>query len=191
MDDRNQIVKYISNQFFKGNIDEMAKITGYPKAKINHWIKGTITPNHTTIEYIIRCKFTPEFTVVKEFFTLDPAEPIKTQLKRMYKGHEHRSGIYAFYDAMANLLYVGKATKLLSETYAALTNGYEIHFPAGIKNKNVLRSHVTRYVSAYDIKSFDAFDYPRHVESLILRISKPRMNKKIGILEKAFPKLAD
>lgn len=32
-----------------------------------------------------------------------------------------------------------------------------------------------------------ALEYPKHVESLLLRISNPRMNKQIGILETASP----
>lgn len=191
MNERIVILKYLFNQYFKGDIDEMAEVTGYSQSVISGWIKGNVVPNHTTIEYIISCIFTPEFTVVEEFYEIDSSKPILTQLKEMYKGHEHRSGIYAFYDSMANLLYVGKAINLLEETYSAISRPSEIHFPAGIKNKNVKRNQVVKYISAYDIKSFDTFDYPKHVESLILRISKPRMNKQIGILEEAFPKLED
>jgi hypothetical protein len=46
-----------------------------------------------------------------------------------------------------------------------------------------------KYISAYEVKIFDNFDYPKHVESLILRISKPRMNKQIGILDRAYPEI--
>ena len=189
MSERKAVINYLLNQTFKGDIDVMSKITGYSQPTINAWLNGSVTPNHTTIAYINHRIYTPEFTVVKEFFEIDPREKILTQLKEMYKGHEHRSGIYAFYDSMANLLYIGKAINLLDETYSALRRDSEIFFPAGIKNKNVQRHAVTKYISAYDVKSFDGFDYPKHVESLILRISKPRMNKQIGILEEAFPLL--
>jgi hypothetical protein len=188
MNERIVTLKYILSQFFKDDIDEIVDVTGYSKSVIEAWMKGKVVPNHTTISYVISCIFTPQFTVVEEFYEIDPNQTILTQLKKMYKGHEHRSGIYAFYDSMANLLYVGKAINLLEETYSALRRDSEIHFPAGIKNKTVQRHQVVRYISAYDVKSFDDFDYPKHVESLILRISKPRMNKQIGILDAAFPK---
>ena len=188
MNDRVVTLKYILSQFFKDDIDEIVDVTGYSKSVIDAWMKGKVVPNHTTISYVISCIFTPQFTVVEEFYEIDPNQTILTQLKKMYKGHEHRSGIYAFYDSMANLLYVGKAINLLEETYSALRRDSEIHFPAGIKNKTVQLHQVVRYISAYDVKSFDDFDYPKHVESLILRISKPRMNKQIGILDAAFPK---
>ena len=188
MNERVVTLKYILSQFFKDDIDEIVDVTGYSKSVIDAWMKGKVVPNHTTISYVISCIFTPQFTVVEEFYEIDPNQTILTQLKKMYKGHEHRSGIYAFYDSMANLLYVGKAINLLEETYSALRRDSEIHFPAGIKNKTVQRHQVVRYISAYNVKSFDDFDYPKHVESLILRISKPRMNKQIGILDAAFPK---
>ena len=191
MNERVVTLKYILSQFFKDDIDEIVDVTGYSKSVIDAWMKGKVVPNHTTISYVISCIFTPQFTVVEEFYEIDPNQTILTQLKKMYKGHEHRSGIYAFYDSMANLLYVGKAINLLEETYSALRRDSEIHFPAGIKNKTVQRHQVVRYISAYDVKSFDDFDYPKHVESLILRISKPRMNKQIGILDRAYPELKE
>lgn len=191
MNERNAVINYLFKQYFKGDIETMEYITGYSQNTINNWLIGTTIPNNRTIEYVNHKIFTPEFTVVHEFYEIFPSKPMLTQLRNMYKGHEHRSGIYAFYDSMANLLYVGKAIKLLDETYSALRRDSEINFPAGIKNINVQRHQVTRYISAYDIKSFDSFDYPKHVESLILRISKPRMNKQIGILEEAFPKIED
>ena len=50
-----------------------------------------------------------------------------------------------------------------------------------------MRHQVVKYISAYDVKIFDNFDYPKHVESIILRISKPTMNKQIGTLETISP----
>ncbi len=42
-----------------------------------------------------------------------------------------------------------------------------------------------RYLSAYEVRKSEAGDNARHVESLILRISKPRLNKNIGTLKEA------
>jgi hypothetical protein len=44
---------------------------------------------------------------------------------------------------------------------------------------------VVRYISAYSIPASDQADYAKHVEALILRISKPRLNKNIGNLKAA------
>ncbi len=187
MNQRCIVVQYLLEQHFGNDIKKMAKASGYPQKIIQEWMNGVVAPNHTTISYLQGIIFTPEFSVVKEFYEIDSSEPILAQLKAMYEGHEHRSGIYAFYDPMANLLYVGKAKNLLDETYSALRRDAEISFPAGIKNKTVMRHQVVKYISAYEVKIFENFDYPKHVESIILRISKPIMNKQIGILDKAYP----
>lgn len=187
MNERCVVLKYLLEQYFNEDISKMVEVTGYSSSAIKEWIAGIVVPNHSTLTFIQSRIFTPEFSVVAEFFEIDSSKPILTQLKEMYEGHEHRSGIYAFYDSMANLLYVGKATNLIDETYSALRRDSEISFPAGIKNKTVMRHQVVKYISAYDVKFFKNFDYPKHVESLILRISKPRMNKQIGTLDKAYP----
>jgi len=187
MNQRCIVVKYLLEQHFDNNIDEMSEATGYSPKTIQDWILGNVVPNISTITLIQGIIFTPEFTVIQEFYEINGSDKILSQLKKMYNGHEQRSGIYAFYDSMANLLYVGKATNLLDETYSALRRDSEIFFPAGIKNRTVMRHQVVKYISAYEVKIFDNFDYPKHVESLILRISKPRMNKQIGILDRAYP----
>lgn len=189
MNQRCIVAKYLLEQHFSNDVDEMSDATGYSSKTIHDWILGNVVPNISTITFIQGVVFTPEFTVVQEFYEIDGSEKILSQLKEMYNGHEQRSGIYAFYDSMANLLYVGKATNLLDETYSALRRDSEIFFPAGIKNKTVMRHQVVKYISAYEVKIFENFDYPKHVESLILRISKPRMNKQIGILDRAYPEI--
>ena len=187
MNERCRVLKYLLEQHFNDDVSEMVEETGYNSAVINEWVNGSVAPNHSTLTFIQSCIFTPEFSVVEEFYEINAGEPILTQLKEMYEGHEHRSGIYAFYDSMANLLYVGKAKNLLDETYSALRRDAEINFPAGIRDKTIMRHQVVKYISAYDVKSLENFDYPKHVESLILRVSKPRMNKQIGILDRAHP----
>jgi hypothetical protein len=54
-----------------------------------------------------------------------------------------------------------------------------------------MRHQVVKYISAYEVKIFENFDYPKHVESLILRISKPIMNKQIGLLDRAYPEVKE
>ncbi len=188
MTNRTIVFNYFLAQHYQNDLEQMSNDTGYTIAQLESWRDGVTTPQHQTIEYICNCLFTPEFTIVCEFSKLDPDEYLKTQLRDMLGEHHDLSGLYAFYDSMAELLYVGKATNLLDEIYSALRREAEIVFPAGIKNKSVQRHQVTRYVSAYAIKQFPSFDYPKHVESIILRISKPRLNTQIGYLAEAYPK---
>ena len=125
----------------------------------------------------------PEFKIVVEFGEFDPAGKPHPQLRELLAGHEEKAGIYAFYDSMANLLYVGKTKHLLEESYNAIRRGVDVSFPQGIKKCPEFRYQVVRYVSAYDVGNSDWLDIPKHVESLILRISKPVLNKNIGFLE--------
>ncbi len=188
MTDRNIIFNYFLTQHYHNDIESMSYDTGYTVAQLQNWRDGVTTPQHQTIEYICNRLFTPEFTIVCEFSELVPDDSLKPQLRKMLGDHNDSSGLYAFYDSMANLLYVGKATSLLTEIYCALRREAEIVFPAGISNRNLQRYQVTRYVSAYAIKKYPFFDYPKHVESIILRISKPRLNTQIGYLAEAYPK---
>lgn len=187
MQDRTVVIQYLFNEKFNSCSATMSEATGYPISQINRWINGSTIPNIETLDYISMCIYTPEFKVVDEFFEINSTEPIKTQLNKLYSGHEERAGVYAFYDTMANLLYIGKASNLLQETYSAIMREDEITFPAGIKNKTLKRHELVKYVSAYDVGTNNHWDYPKHVESLVLRISKPRLNKQIGILERAYP----
>ncbi|MDM8537701.1 hypothetical protein QUF70_13165 [Desulfobacterales bacterium HSG17] len=188
MNIRSTVFEYLLSQYYNNDPKEMSEDTGYTVLQIKKWVKGDIIPNHQTLDYIFSCLYTPEFRVITEFFELDYTEPIKPQFRELFMGHEECSGIYAFYDSMANLLYVGKASNLFQESYDAILREVEIIFPAGVKNKNRKRYEVIKYISAYEIMKFELFDYPKHVESIILRISKPQLNKVIGSLEEAYPK---
>jgi hypothetical protein len=189
MSDRNAVFNYVLSEHFSSDVDRMAEMTGFSQGDLISWRDGVKVPQRRTVEYLLNAVYTPEFTVIEEFYSFDSTEAVLPQLRTMYKGHEERSGIYAFYDSMLNLIYIGKAKNLLDETYSAIRREFEVLFPAGIKNRIVHRYEVVKYISAYDVKIFDGFDYPKHVESLILRISKPAMNKQIGILARAYPSL--
>jgi len=191
MSERTVVFNYLFIEKYGACSQKVRERTGYSESQINKWASGDIVPNKITLDYITMCMYTPEFKVVKEFYEINPSEKIKTQLNAMFEGHENRAGVYAFYDAMANLLYVGKATNLLQETYLAIRREDLVKFPAGIKNKMQKRFELVKYVSAYDVETNEHWDYPKHVESLILRISKPRLNKQIGILEQAYPDIAE
>ncbi|PVZ72603.1 hypothetical protein [Pelagibaculum spongiae] len=187
MSDRSAVFRYLFHERYNSDKAKLADITGFTIRQIDDWLKGNKIPQKKSLDFIAVCSYTPEFKVVAEFYKIDPNKQIRPQLKEMYNGHENRSGIYAFYDSMANLLYIGKAKNLLEETYSAIRRDDEIRFPSGIKNSKTKRFELIKYISAYDVKSFNFWDYPKHVESLLLRISKPPLNKQIGTLESAIP----
>lgn len=151
--------------------------------------KKEVTPQKSTLIYIFNCIFTPEFKVIAEYEEFNPEDRIKPQLRNMLSNHINDSGLYAFYDSLANLIYLGKATNLLNESYNAILRSVHVPFPKGVNNKPDQRYELIRYVSYYQVQLFDFVDYPRHVETLILRISKPILNKNIGYLERAYKKL--
>ncbi|MBC7161940.1 MAG: hypothetical protein H5U26_07525 [Immundisolibacter sp.] len=186
MTDRSDILRYFIDEYFEGDAKKASEATGYSVAQFKAWISRQRLPRKSTIEYLVHCVFTPEFRVIVEFGEFNQSEPILTQLRRLLKGHEERPGIYAFYDSMANLVYIGKATKLLRECDNAIRREVHVRFPNDVKNKPENRAEVVRYISAYDVGKSNWVDYPKHVESLILRISKPVLNKNIGQLEKAY-----
>ena len=186
-DERQFVIKYLVENYYGGDAVRVASATGYTVAQINGWILGKRIPQKKTIEYLIHCAFTPEFKVVEEFWQFEPGKPVRTQLGVMLKGHEESAGIYAFYDSCANLIYLGKAVKLLQEVYDALMNRVvHVPFPRGVKKKPGKRYEIVRYISAYDVGISNFVDFPKHVESLILRISKPLLNKNIGTLAVAY-----
>jgi len=187
MTERKAVLNYLIDTYCDGDVTKAAKMSGYASRQIREWLSGDRKPHNDTIEYFIHCIFTPEFKVIVEYGEYNPTGAVLTQLRALLKGHVERPGIYAFYDSMANLLYIGKATKLLSEACAAINREVHVSFPKGVKSKPKKRHEIVRYISAYDAGSSEWLDYPKHVESLILRISKPTLNKNIGSLEKALP----
>jgi len=181
---RSDIFDFVVREYYKNNKDA-AKKTGYHEKAIAQWRTGERTPQRSTIEYFMSVALVPEFKVIQEFWPFDHNLALLTQLKAMLGGHKDDPGIYAFYDALGNLLYVGKATKLLGEISAAICRKIDVSFPKGVKNKPETRKEVVRYISAYDVGTSSFDDYPKHVESLLLRISKPPFNKNIGFLDRA------
>lgn len=181
--ERREFLRYLYKEYFGEDTARFVQITGYTAAQLRAWLGGSLTPRNETVEYILQSRFAPDFQIVCEFKEIDGEKPTKTQLRKYLGAHCDESGIYAFYDARAQLLYVGKATKLLKEIYTALMDRYDdVAFPSGIANKQRLRWNLVTYFSAYFIPANTHRDHPKHVESLILRISKPPLNKQIGRL---------
>jgi len=184
MASRSEFFDFVVKEYYANNKDAAEK-TGYYEKAIAQWRTGERTPQRSTIEYFISVALVPEFKVIQEFWPFDHSKALLTQLKAMLGEHKDDPGIYAFYDALGNLLYLGKATKLLREINAAICRKIDVSFPRGVKNKPEIRKEVVRYISAYDVGTSSFGDYPKHVESLLLRISKPPLNKNIGSLDKA------
>lgn len=184
MASRSEFFDFVVKEYYTSNKDAAEK-TGYHQKTIAQWRAGERTPQRSTIEYFISVALVPEFKVIQEFWPFDHSKALLTQLKAMLGAHKDDPGIYAFYDALGNLLYLGKATKLLGEINAAICRKIDVSFPKGVKSKPETRKEVVRYISAYDVGTSSFDDYPKHVESLLLRISKPPLNKNIGSLDKA------
>ena len=71
--------------------------------------------------------------------------------------------------------------------YQQLRNPVGMSFPKAVKSPPSRRWEVVRYVSAYEVPEIEHLDYPKHVESLDLRMSEPVGNKKLGKLNFAVP----
>jgi hypothetical protein len=186
---RNDIVKYLVDEFYDGDAGTAAKATGHTKQQLNWWLTKKHQPHKANVSRLIFFAVVPEFKVINEFRLF--RRPTKTvslhkRLAIILAGHEKASGLYAFYDSMANLIYLGKTDgNMLSEVYQQI----KAKIPAGILPKvistDAKRLDVVRYISAYSIPTSDHADYAKHVEGLILRISKPRLNKNLGTLRPA------
>lgn len=184
---RSEILQYIVDNYYDGSIDTVCERTGCAKAHLVLWMSGERTPQKQTIDYLIHCAVVPEFRVIVEYGVFDKRLKLQTQLKMLLGAHASNPGLYAFHDAMGKLLYIGKATTLLAEITQRIKAAVHVEFPKGVKSKPTSRVEVVQYISAYDVGDLAWDDYPKHVESLILRISKPPLNKNIGHLERARP----
>ncbi|MFS2139167.1 hypothetical protein [Duganella sp. Dugasp56] len=184
-------MQYIIAEYYAGDVSRASHLSGYKVATIENWVSGSRTPQKNTLEYFIQCAFVPEFTVISEFAEFESQKPLQTQLKAILGVHSNDPGIYAFYDSMGGLIYIGKAKKLLAEISSAIKRPIHIAFPKGVKNIPKCRTEIVKYISAYDVGGARSSDFPRHVESLILRISKPTLNKNIGSLSKAYKQPRD
>lgn len=186
---RTEILQYVIDNYYGGSIDKASEVSGCAKGHLRLWLSGARVPQKQSIDYLIHCAVVPEFRVIVEYGEFDKHQRLQTQLKKLLGSHARMPGLYAFHDSMGKLLYVGKATGLLAEIAQRIKAPVHVEFPKGVKSKPTSRVEVVRYISAYDVGDLAWDDYPKHVESLILRISKPPLNKNIGHLERARPPL--
>jgi len=174
------------DEYYGGDTGAAARRTGQTRQQIEWWLKEKHQPNKKNVSRLIYFSVVPEFKVITEFALFRrPTEKVtlRKRLSLVLKGHEKASGLYAFYDSMANLIYLGKTDgNMLNEVYQQIRT----QIPAGILpkavSKTARRLDVVRYISAYSVPPSEHGDHAKHVEALILRISKPRLNKNLGAL---------
>ena len=190
MVNRNDIVEYLVDVYFDGDIDKVCSVSDFTRQQVRGWLERKNQPQPNNVSFLMHRAFAPEFRVIAEYVPIGISASevsVRKELAPLLKGHEKASGLYAFYDSMANLIYIGKSDgNLLEETYAQLKAGVKKPFPRGVRQPEH-RLDVVRYISAYRVQKSIFEDYAKHVESLILRISKPRLNANIGKLKKAEP----
>jgi hypothetical protein len=180
-----ELVSYLIKTYFDKDVAKFAAHTGYTKQQINYWHTGQRKPQSATLRWLISTTIAPEFQVVCEFkpVSIHLKKNISAELTKALGGHGEKCGVYAFYDSMCNVVYVGKAsTNLQTEMYQQLRAQLDIHFPKAVKSAPIERWQVAKYVSAYEIPEVEHLDYPKHVEALVLRLSKPVGNKVLGNL---------
>ena len=184
------LIGYLIQEYFDGDSARIAEHTGYSRTQIEAWRNRERKPQKATLRWLLSATLAPEFKVVAEFvpFEISKESEIRKSIKGALSGHDHKAGIYAFYDSMCNVSYIGKASSgFLGEMYQQLRAPLGVKFPKAVKHAPLKRWQAVRYVSAYEIPNVDHLDYPKHVEALVLRLSKPIGNKVLGTLTRASP----
>lgn len=194
MSEHSVIVAWIIRELYNNSPAEASKATGFSVQQLKAWQTGTRKPQKGNISRLMHHAFEPNFTIIAEFKRLDADgdETIHSQLSKILKGFHKASGVYAFYDSSGNLLYIGKADgTLLAEAYTQIkANVTKAVLPRGVPQPKA-RLDIVQYISAYRVNKSEFEDYAKHVEALILRISKLPLNKNTGKLEKAQPNADD
>lgn len=186
--DNNATIRFAIEHYFDGNVSQAADRTGYTQAQIKRWIKDEITPRLVTVRYFMLVALIPEFKIVCEHHPYDYKQSMTEQLKKMLNGHHDAPGIYVFYDSLCEPIYLGKAnSSLKTEITSALNRSVSLSYPKSISSPPKKVKELVAYISAYDVAGKEHSDYPKHVESLILRINKPKLNKQSGSLTKVIP----
>lgn len=120
---RSDVFRYFLERYIGNDLDELADATGYSSRQINGWLDGQAQPQKGTLEYVIHCALAPEFMIISKYHPIVPnTKPVKKeQIRLMLGNHKNKRGIYSFYDATADLIYIGKTDNdLLTEISQAL-----------------------------------------------------------------------
>jgi transcriptional regulator with XRE-family HTH domain len=187
MADKNEVVRFLVETYFDGDAGRAASEGGFSKQQVMWWLNDEKKPQKSVLRRLMHAAVATEFRVLIEYQAIDyPTDKrgLRVRLRELLENREKASGLYAFYDSMASLVYLGKSNgNLFEEVYQQLNAVIkESIFPKGAKQPEKRRD-VVRYLSAYEVLGSDVSDNAKHVESLILRISKPRLNKNIGNLK--------
>ncbi len=185
-----EMVSFLINNYFDGDVGNFAKHTRYSKQQVMAWVSGRRKPRIATMRWLLSSTIAPEFRIAAEYVPVvfSNVSDIRSELRRALGDHSKHAGVYAFYDSMCNVLYIGKAsTEFLGEMYQQLRAKLGISFPKAISKAPEVRWQAVSFVSAYEIPYVEHLDYPRHVESLVLRLSKPTGNKVLGKLQQSIP----
>ncbi len=183
---RNDIVIYLIEKYFDDSVQKASELSNFSKQQINDWISRKKIPQANNVNWLMHVAVAPEFQVIMEYEPIETAGSdvtVRQQISKMLGDHKKGSGIYAFYDSMANLIYIGKSDgNLFEECWTQLNASVKKGiFPKGATQPKK-RLDIVRYISAYYVKASDFEDHAKHIESLILRISKPVLNSNIGHL---------
>jgi len=183
----NEVVRFLIEAYFDGDSGKAATEAGFSKQQVEWWLNDEKKPQKNIVRRLMHAALATEFRVIVEYEAIDypTGKPgLRGRLKELLKNHEEANGLYAFYDSMASLVYLGKSNgNLLGEVYQQMNAAIkEPIFPKGAKQPKK-KCDVIRYLSAYEVLGSDVGDNAKHVEGLILRISKPRLNKNIGKLQ--------
>lgn len=184
------LVEYLMTEYFDKDLERFAEQAGYTKQQLESWRTGARKPQKATVRWLLSSTIAPEFKVACEFSPIDFAakKDIRPGLSKALGQYTRKPGVYAFYDSMCNVMYIGKASSgFLEEMYQQLRNPLGISFPKAVAKAPTERWQVVKYVSAYEVPHVEHLDYPKHVEALVLRLSKPIGNKVLGKLKLSSP----
>src|SRR5664280_122702 len=99
---RNDIVKYLLDEFYDGDAAKAAKATGHTKQQLEWWLAEKHQPHKAIVSRLIFFAVVPEFKVIAEFALFRKPTKKVTLHKRLatiLAGHEKASGLCAFYDS--------------------------------------------------------------------------------------------
>lgn len=109
---RNEIVKYGVAECFDGDIDKVCSETGFTKQQVTWWLGDRNQPQASNVSRLMYRAFAPKFRVIAEYVPIQTSgseKSVHKQVATTLKGYEKASGLYAFYDSMVNLIYIGKS----------------------------------------------------------------------------------
>lgn len=183
-----ELVDFLIDTYFKGDVKAFSAQVLSTENQIAGWRSGRVKPQKWQLRSMLSHTLVPEIKVVAEYQRVEfkTASDVSQLMRQVLQGHLNTPGIYAFYDSMWNVIYVGKASEgLFGEICQQLRGGLGVKFPRAVREGPKYRWQAVQYVSAYEVPKTNFFDYQKHIEALILRVSKPVSNKVLGTLQNA------